>query len=310
MPPKFVEPLGNPKNFCEGRTGFAVYSPPYHTMQWGVTVAKTSPLGVKSFACTNPGVEVLCLHHDFGKLHIKVSGRECCVNKPRLKSCVSRIANKATCTGQRNVLTNLSLLIHSLPRCNHMRIAIYARVSTRRQDEMNQLLQLREFVSQQDGWTLEHEYVDKVSGSGRKERPQFQEMMTHASQKKFDHLVFWSLDRLSREGIVRTITYLEQLKGWGVGWRSYTQSFLDTGNAMVNGIVLSVLAAVAQQERITISERVTAGLQRARKAGKVLGRPEVKVDVARARKLLREGGLRPTAAKLGCSVNTLRNALA
>jgi DNA invertase Pin-like site-specific DNA recombinase len=191
-----------------------------------------------------------------------------------------------------------------------MRIAIYGRVSTKKQDEMNQLLQLREFVGTQDGWSLETEYIDKASGSGKKERPQFERMMMDASQKKFDLLLFWALDRLSREGIVKTIGYLEQLKGWGVGWRSYTQPFLDTGNEMVNGIVLSVLAAVAKQERITISERTRAGLARAVKEGRTLGRRAVVVDVQRARKMQKEGlGLRPIAAKLGISVNTLRGAL-
>lgn len=192
-----------------------------------------------------------------------------------------------------------------------MRIAIYGRVSTKKQDELNQLLQLHEFVVRQNGWVIVAEYVDKVSGSGKKERPQFHRMMLDASQKKFDLLLFWALDRLSREGIVRTIGYLEQLKGWNVGWRSYTQPFLDTGNSMVNDIVLSVLAAVAKQERITISERTLAGLQRARKAGKLLGRRPVRVDVAQARRMQREGlGLRPIAAKLGIAVNTLRGALA
>jgi DNA invertase Pin-like site-specific DNA recombinase len=191
-----------------------------------------------------------------------------------------------------------------------MRIGIYARISTRKQDELNQLLQLREFVARQGGWEIVAEYVDRVSGSGKKERPQFRRMMLDASQKKFDVLVFWALDRLSREGIVKTIGYLEQLKGWNVGWRSYTQPFLDTGNEMVNGIVLAVLAAVAKQERITLSERTMAGLQRARKAGKVLGRRPVVVDVSRARKLQKEKmGLRGIAKKLGCSVNTLRAAL-
>src|SRR5450759_305073 len=103
-----------------------------------------------------------------------------------------------------------------------MRIGIYARISTRKQDELNQLLQLREFVARQGGWEIVAEYVDRVSGSGKKERPQFRRMMLDASQKKFDVLVFWALDRLSREGIVKTIGYLEQLKGWNVGWRSYT----------------------------------------------------------------------------------------
>ncbi len=182
-----------------------------------------------------------------------------------------------------------------------MRIAIYGRVSTKRQDEMNQLLELRKFIQTQEGWRLETEYIDKVSGSGKKERPQFQQMMMDASQKKFDLLLFWALDRLSREGIVKTIGYLEQLKGWGVGWRSYSQPFLDTGNDMVTGIVLSVLAAVAKQERITISERTRAGLARAVKEGRVLGRRPVKVDVNKARKMQREGlGLRPIAAELGC----------
>src|ERR1035438_704120 len=190
-----------------------------------------------------------------------------------------------------------------------MRIAIYGRVSTRKQDEMNQLLQLREFVGTQGGWELQTEYIDKVSGSGKKERKAFDQMMMDASQKRFDFLLFWSLDRLSREGIVKTIGYLEQLKGWNVGWRSYTQPFLDTGNEMVNGIVLSVLAAVAKQERITISERTRAGLARAVKDGATLGRRPVTVDVTKARQLLKQGGLRPTAAKLGISVNTLRGAL-
>jgi DNA invertase Pin-like site-specific DNA recombinase len=191
-----------------------------------------------------------------------------------------------------------------------MRIAIYGRVSTKKQDEMNQLLQLREFVGTQAGWTLEKEYIDRVSGAGRKERPQFQQMLADASQRKFDLLLYWSLDRLSREGIVKTIGYLEQLRGWGVGWRSYTQPFLDTGNEMVNSIVLSVLAAVAKQERVTISERTRAGLQRAVRAGRRLGRRPVRVDVQQARKLQRDGlGLRPIAKRLKISVNTLQNAL-
>ncbi len=191
-----------------------------------------------------------------------------------------------------------------------MRVAVYGRVSTKKQDELNQLLQIREFVSRQDGWTLEAEYVDRVSGSGKKQRAQFERMMLDASQRKFDLLVFWSLDRMSREDIVKTIGYLEQLKGWNVGWRSYTQPFLDTGNAMVNDIVLSVLAAVAKQERVTISERTLAGLERARKAGKVLGRRPVAVDVVQARRLRREGfALRPIAKRLRISVNTLRGAL-
>lgn len=111
-------------------------------------------------------------------------------------------------------------------------------------------------------------------------------MMLAASQRKFDLLLFWALDRLSREGIVKTLRYLEQFRGWNVGWRSHTQPFLDTGNAMTNGIVLSVLSAVAQQERIMLCERTKAGLQR---AGQTLGHRTVEVELAKVERLRAEG---------------------
>jgi DNA invertase Pin-like site-specific DNA recombinase len=153
------------------------------------------------------------------------------------------------------------------------RIGIYCRVSTSKQENGNQIDQLREFVSQHPDWVIVAEYVDTVTGSGKRKRPQFDAMMLGASQRKFDRLVFWALDRLSREGVVKTIGYLQDLKGWGVEWRSFTQPFLDTGNEMVDSIVLSVLSALAKQERAVIAERTLAGIQRARKAGKRLGRP-------------------------------------
>jgi len=153
------------------------------------------------------------------------------------------------------------------------RIGIYCRVSTDKQDTDNQLDQLRQFARQQ-GWEIVGEYLDTVSGSGKKARPQFEACMLAASQRKVDILLFWALDRLSREGVARTIHYLDQLRAWGVGWRSFTQPFLDTGNEMTNSIVLAVLAAVAKQERVSISERTKAGLARVKRQGKRLGRPQ------------------------------------
>lgn len=192
------------------------------------------------------------------------------------------------------------------------RVAIYARVSTTKQDNENQLLQLREFAQRQ-GWCIVAEYVDTVTGSGQRARVQFDHMMLAASQRRFDVLLFWALDRLSREGIVKTIGYLEQLKGWGCGWRSYTQPFLDTGNEMVNGIVLSVLAAVAKQERIVISERTKAGMDRARRKGKHCGRPFVRVDVDRIHELRKQKpqpSLRAIAQRLRVSHTLVARVLA
>src|SRR5208337_1579331 len=132
-----------------------------------------------------------------------------------------------------------------------MKIGIYARISTRKQDELNQLAQLRDFIATQPGWTLELEFVDTVSGSGKKERPQFEKMMLAASQKKFDLLLFWKLDRLSREGVRKTLNHLEKLDGWGVAWRSYQEPYFDSCGQF-RDVVISIAATLAKQERINI----------------------------------------------------------
>jgi DNA invertase Pin-like site-specific DNA recombinase len=135
-------------------------------------------------------------------------------------------------------------------------------------------------------------------------------MMLAASQRKFDLLLFWALDRLSREGIAKTLGYLEQLRTWGCGWRSYTQTLLDTGNEMTNGVVLCVLAAVAKARAHHAVRKNRGGLQRARRAGKRLGRRAVQVDVKTAHRLRAERmGLRGVARRLGVSVNTLQRSL-
>jgi hypothetical protein len=69
------------------------------------------------------------------------------------------------------------------------------------------------------------------------------------------------------------------------------------------------LSAVAQQERITLSERTKAGLHRAKRAGRKLGRKAVEVDLVKVERHRADGlGLRATAAKPGISVNTLQKA--
>src|SRR5437660_12665645 len=182
--------------------------------------------------------------------------------------------------------------------------AIYARVSTNKQDNGNQLIQLREFAAKQ-GWTIVAEYVDTVSGSGKKDRTQFDAMMLAASQKKFDVLLFWKLDRLSREDVRKTLRYLEQLDSYGVAWRSFTEPFFDSCGIM-RDVVISIMATLAEQERINISERTKAGLRRAQRAGKVLGRTPLTVDMGRVRARRAKGeSLRTIAKAMKCSPSLL-----
>lgn len=60
---------------------------------------------------------------------------------------------------------------------------------------------------------------------GKKDRTQFDSMMLATSQRQFDVLLFWKLDRLSREGVRKTLGYLERLDSWGVRWRSFMEPF-------------------------------------------------------------------------------------
>lgn len=155
------------------------------------------------------------------------------------------------------------------------RAAIYLRISKAdgQQTEENQRRELREFLDN-EGYDLAEEFVDHESGrKGRKEREAFDRMFEAAESRKFDVLVFWSLDRFSREGIRKTISYLQQLEAIGVGFRSYTEPYLNTENELVSHILLAVMSYFAEYEAKKISRRTKAGLERAREEGKRIGRP-------------------------------------
>src|SRR5215471_6869703 len=103
-----------------------------------------------------------------------------------------------------------------------MRVAIYARVSTedKGQDPENQLRDLRAWCSN-SGHDIVGEYIDRVSGrKGTGERKQFAALFEEASRRKFDCVLFWALDRFSREGMVPTIHHLERLNSYGVTFHS------------------------------------------------------------------------------------------
>lgn len=190
-----------------------------------------------------------------------------------------------------------------------MRIALYARVSTRDkgQDTENQLSQLREFALRQ-GWTITEEYVDHATGK-RSDRERFQQMFADASKLRFDLVLFWSLDRFSREGVRETLNHLQRLSAAGVGFRSFTEQYLDSCGIFKDA-VLAILAVVAKQERVRLSERTVAGLQRARREGRIGGRPRVIVDRSEVARLRSEGhSMRDISANLGASPATISRIL-
>jgi DNA invertase Pin-like site-specific DNA recombinase len=191
-----------------------------------------------------------------------------------------------------------------------MKVAVYGRVSTkdRGQDTENQLVQLRDFANKQD-WTIFGEYIDKESGANS-DRSEFQRMFQDASRRKFDVLLFWSLDRLSREGVLETLQHLNRLSSYGVAYRSFTEQYFDSCGVFKDAVI-SILATVAKQERVRLSERTKAGLAIARSKGRRIGRPRLKVQLAEIGRLKAQGhSLRAIGRSLGISDASVRRMLA
>jgi DNA invertase Pin-like site-specific DNA recombinase len=186
-----------------------------------------------------------------------------------------------------------------------MKIAIYARVSTTKQDNENQLAQLHEFAAKQ-GWEIFDNYVDQESGS-TSDRVEFQRMFTDASKRKFDLVLFWALDRFSREGVLDTLQHFNRLEASGVAYKSYTEPFFDSCGIFKDAVV-AIMATLAKQERVKRAERTRAGLAVARAKGKTLGRPKtVKAQAADVARLRTEGhSLRAIGRSLGISEGSVR----
>ncbi len=181
-----------------------------------------------------------------------------------------------------------------------MRAAVYARVSTVDQSAVNQLLELRRYCESR-GWTA-LEFVDSGVSGSKESRPALDALLRAAKQRKVDVLVVWRLDRLGRN-LRHLVTMVDELYGLGVPLVSMGEGIDCTTPA--GKLQLHILAALAEFEKGRIRERVMAGLQRARKDGKRLGRPKGAIPVDR---LARVASLSLTdgAAALGVSRSTLK----
>src|SRR5216684_2049043 len=187
-----------------------------------------------------------------------------------------------------------------------MKIALYARVSTKDkgQETENQLVQLREFAAKQ-GWTITREYIDRETG-GNGDRAEFQAMFVDASRRKFDLVLFWSLDRLSREGVLETLQHLNRLTGCGVGYKSFTEQYLDSCGIFKDAVI-GILAVIAKQERVRLSERTKAGIAIARSKGRRIGRPRLRTQPVEIARLKAQGlSLRAIGRELGISEGSVR----
>lgn len=161
--------------------------------------------------------------------------------------------------------------------------AIYARVSTKDKGQTteNQLRDLRAFAERL-GYAVYQEYCDQESG-GSAERPEFQQLFVDAHQRRFDVVLFWSLDRFSREGVTETLNHLQRLTTTGVQFKSFTEQYLDS-TGLFREAIIGFLAVIAKQERVRFSERIKAGQAHSSKApGRLALAEEVVAELRRLR---------------------------
>lgn len=190
-----------------------------------------------------------------------------------------------------------------------MRIALYARVSTSDQNCAIQLTALRDYVAAR-GWQTAGEYVDQGASGKNTARPQFQRLLADARQRRMDCIAVWKIDRFSRS-VLDLATTVQELDSLGVRFTAITQGIdTDAQNPMAR-FMLQIMGAFAEMERAIIRERVQAGVDRARREGKRLGRPRTVVDALRVRELRGQGkSWEQVAAATGATVGTVRRVAA
>ena len=190
------------------------------------------------------------------------------------------------------------------------KVGIYTRVSTLDQTIDNQLIELRDHCSKM-GWEVVKEYADEgLSGTlSREKRPALNSLIKDAYRKRFDTVVCWDISRIGRS-MKELILFLSDMKDRGIGICSVRQGF-DTSTSM-GEIMFQFVGILSSWEREMIRERTLAGLERARRDGKTLGRKRVTngtmtakiIELRSAKKSLRE-----IASEVGVSVGTVSNTL-
>ena len=187
-----------------------------------------------------------------------------------------------------------------------VRAALYVRVSSRdRQTVKNQLEPLQAEAARRQ-WDVVGVYQDEVSGASRS-RPGLSALLAQVAAKQVDVVAVWRFDRWARS-TSHLIESLDQLERAGGDFVSLTES-VDTTTG-IGRFFFTLLAAVGELERDILTERVRAGLDRARAEGVRLGRPPVHVDTDAARMLLSQGlSLRHVAQSLNISRRVLTRRL-
>ena len=188
------------------------------------------------------------------------------------------------------------------------RVALYARVSTDKQTCENQLIELRA-ITERMGYIIVQEFIDEGISGVKARRPALDLMMKMATQRKFDMVMCWSIDRLGRS-LQNLVEILNEMQSMKIDM-FFLQQGMDTTTPS-GRMIFSVFGAIGEFERNLIRERVIAGQKRAVANGVKIGRPSKMNDGMRsAIKLLRDKGMgiKQIAKELQVGIGTVYSVL-
>jgi DNA invertase Pin-like site-specific DNA recombinase len=140
-----------------------------------------------------------------------------------------------------------------------MKVALYIRVSTEKQEAQNQEGELKQYCLSQ-GYEIYKVYSDTISGAKDK-RPGFDLMFQEAREGKFNLLIFWDLSRFSRAGTLYTLQRLKELEALNISWHSLKEPYFSSLGPFKD-VVISIMATLSKIEREQISERTKAAINK------------------------------------------------
>ena len=151
-----------------------------------------------------------------------------------------------------------------------MKAALYLRVSTTEQDTTNQLLTLEDYAKRR-GFEVYRIYSEAETAWKNGHQAELAKLLDDAQRGKFQVVLVWALDRLSREGALAILSLVDRLKRHGVRVISVQEPWTEAPGELAD-ILYAITGWVDRMESQRRSERTKAGLERARRNGKPIGK--------------------------------------
>jgi len=157
-----------------------------------------------------------------------------------------------------------------------MKVVIYARVSTEDQTTENQVRELEQWAERR-GWQVVGIYRENETAWKAGHQREWAHLKQDARFHKFDAVIVWALDRVTRQGVSYLFQQIQELKKFNIGIISMQEAWLESIGELTE-VFVALVGFIASYESKRRSERTKAGMERARVQGKNIGRPKYKKD--------------------------------